>query len=574
MKKRIYLSLLAMGIACILITVAVASYFFYHSTSNQVQNELVREMAVISDNFVQSGNSKKYLASVAKDSNDMIRLTWIGTDGVVLYESNYDVGKMENHKERPEVQAAITAGSGSDIRISRTIDRNAHYYAQRLPDNTVLRVAMDRENVYAALFNLVPAALGLIILLLIACLWVSSKLTDLLLEPIEKTVVAMQQIGNGENSDIPKPYHAYRELQPMLQKVVDQNEEINHTIETLEQERNTIHLIMEQMQEGLVLINEGQQVMGINRWAKEYFDVPETMILRGRQASVLSSEQYWLRFIEETLREKLPLEKVVSADDRIYHIGSRTIDRDGKPYGALIMITDVTESERREQLRREFTANVSHELKTPLTSISGFAEMIAVGLYDDKTSVVEFAQRIQTESQRLMKLIEGIIHLARIEDAAYLVQLGVVDLKKMIASIISFMEPVWTEKGVLVQLDGDEGLVEGNEPLLRELCMNLIDNAIKYNHINGTVRIFLKKKTNKIALTVQDTGIGIPADKQHQVFERFYRVDQSRTKATGGSGLGLSIVKHIVESHHGEIRLESKEHEGTTITVLLKAAQK
>lgn len=574
MKKRIYLSLLAMGIACILITVAVASYFFYHSTSNQVQNELVREMAVISDNFVQSGNSKKYLASVAKDSNDMIRLTWIGTDGVVLYESNYDVGKMENHKERPEVQAAITAGSGSDIRISRTIDRNAHYYAQRLPDNTVLRVAMDRENVYAALFNLVPAALGLIILLLIACLWVSSKLTDLLLEPIEKTVVAMQQIGNGENSDIPKPYHAYRELQPMLQKVVDQNEEINHTIETLEQERNTIRLIMEQMQEGLVLINEGQQVMGINRWAKEYFDVPETMILRGRQASVLSSEQYWLRFIEETLREKLPLEKVVSADDRIYHIGSRTIDRDGKPYGALIMITDVTESERREQLRREFTANVSHELKTPLTSISGFAEMIAVGLYDDKTSVVEFAQRIQTESQRLMKLIEGIIHLARIEDAAYLVQLGVVDLKKMIASIISFMEPVWTEKGVLVQLDGDEGLVEGNEPLLRELCMNLIDNAIKYNHINGTVRIFLKKKTNKIALTVQDTGIGIPADKQHQVFERFYRVDQSRTKATGGSGLGLSIVKHIVESHHGEIRLESKEHEGTTITVLLKAAQK
>lgn len=567
MKRRIYLSLLAIGMACMAITIVICSWVFWKSTQEQAAAELNSGVAIISTGMSRDPDPEAYLQRTAESEQGALRITWINTDGTVKFESDYDAAKMENHLQRPEVQEAFANGSGSAVRDSATIDKALYYAAKKLPDGTVLRISLQRRTILAHFISLLPIALLLFFLAGLGCIKASRSLTSSLLEPLRRTAHMMENIGTPAR-DLPQEMpHVYRELRPLVQKIVDQSNYINHTIQTLERERNTVRITLENLQEGVILTDKAGKIIVLNSCAKNILEVRTHMDVSGLSLEKLLPHVDWPA-IWNAEQEPFSSEQRLTRNDRLYELIVQPIYKDSQLYGALFILYDVTERERREQLRREFTSNVSHELKTPLTSISGFAEMLAAGLYEKDEDAHHFGTLIRQEAQRLLTLIEGIIHLTKIEESPDEMEMTDVSLAAVVAEIVSFMDPVLQKKEVTVHQDMEDIQVRGNKDLLRELCMNLIDNAVKYNLPGGHVYVSLHTVGRRAALVVRDTGIGIPADKQQRVFERFYRVDRSRKK-NGGSGLGLSIVKHIAEQHHGQLQMESKEGEETKITVYL-----
>ena len=571
MKKRIYLSLLAIGLTCMVMALVISGWIFWRSAQEQAAVEMESAVAMISAGMARDPDTNGYLQQVADAEKGTLRITWINTDGSIKFESDYDAAKMENHLQRPEVQQAFAYGTGSAVRESATIEKALYYSAKKLPDGTVLRVSLQRATLYSHFLALLPMALLLLILAGICCIRASRMLTASLLSPLRKTARVMENIGTPSQQLPQEMPHVYRELRPLVQKIMDQSNYINHTIQTLERERNTVRIILENLREGVILTDKAGKILALNTCAKDILQIRRTMTVSGLSFEKILPGVEWDQI---KMGEDSPMaytQKLVK-NDRLYQLTVRPIYKEENLYGALFILYDITESEHREQLRREFTSNVSHELKTPLTSISGFAEMLSAGLYEEEKDVKHFGNLIQQESQRLLRLIEGIIHLTKIEEHKPNIEMTSVKLDTIVEEIVNFMEPVTQEKHVTIHRKMGDLAVFGNNGMLRELCMNLIDNAVKYNRSGGHVYITLQQEGNKAAFTVRDTGIGIPEDKQKRVFERFYRADASRNKKNGGSGLGLSIVKHIVEQHHGQINLESKEGEGTKITVYFTLA--
>lgn len=571
MKKRIYLSLLAIGLTCMVMALVISGWIFWRSAQEQAAVEMESAVAMISAGMARDPDTNGYLQQVADAEKGALRITWINTDGSIKFESDYDAAKMENHLQRPEVQQAFAYGTGSAVRESATIEKALYYSAKKLPDGTVLRVSLQRATLYSHFLALLPMALLLLILAGICCIRASRMLTASLLSPLRKTARVMENIGTPSQQLPQEMPHVYRELRPLVQKIMDQSNYINHTIQTLERERNTVRIILENLREGVILTDKAGKILALNTCAKDILQIRRTMTVSGLSFEKIFPGVEWDQI---KMGEDSPMaytQKLVK-NDRLYQLTVRPIYKEENLYGALFILYDITESEHREQLRREFTSNVSHELKTPLTSISGFAEMLSAGLYEEEKDVKHFGKLIQQESQRLLRLIEGIIHLTKIEEHKPNIEMTSVKLDTIVEEIVNFMEPVTQEKHVTIHRKMGDLAVFGNNGMLRELCMNLIDNAVKYNRSGGHVYITLQQEGSKAAFTVRDTGIGIPEDKQKRVFERFYRADASRNKKNGGSGLGLSIVKHIVEQHHGQINLESKEGEGTKITVYLTLA--
>jgi len=570
-KKRIYLSLLAIGLTCMVMALVISGWIFWRSAQEQAAVEMESAVAMISAGMARDPDTNGYLQQVADAEKGTLRITWINTDGSIKFESDYDAAKMENHLQRPEVQQAFAYGTGSAVRESATIEKALYYSAKKLPDGTVLRVSLQRATLYSHFLALLPMALLLLILAGICCIRASRMLTASLLSPLRKTARVMENIGTPSQQLPQEMPHVYRELRPLVQKIMDQSNYINHTIQTLERERNTVRIILENLREGVILTDKAGKILALNTCAKDILQIRRTMTVSGLSFEKILPGVEWDQI---KMGEDSPMaytQKLVK-NDRLYQLTVRPIYKEENLYGALFILYDITESEHREQLRREFTSNVSHELKTPLTSISGFAEMLSAGLYEEEKDVKHFGNLIQQESQRLLRLIEGIIHLTKIEEHKPNIEMTSVKLDTIVEEIVNFMEPVTQEKHVTIHRKMGDLAVFGNNGMLRELCMNLIDNAVKYNRSGGHVYITLQQEGNKAAFTVRDTGIGIPEDKQKRVFERFYRADASRNKKNGGSGLGLSIVKHIVEQHHGQINLESKEGEGTKITVYFTLA--
>lgn len=566
MKKRIYLSLLAMGLACMAIIIVIYSGMFWKSTQEQAQSDLASAAKLISTGLARDPDPQAYLRSVADKTKGDLRVTWIDTDGSIKFESDYDKGQMENHLERPEVKKAFTTGNGQAVRQSSTISREYYYAAEKLPDGTIIRLSEERDNIFSHFLSLLPFAAIIFLIAGIACIKASRMLAANLLDPLRKTARLMENIGTpGREVPLSMP-KVYSELRPMVQKILDQSVYIDETIQTLERERNTIRLMLENLEEGVILTDVRRRIVLLNRRARDIMQLRDNREVSGLMLDKLLPEADWnIAAAPETPE----LVQKLTRNDRLYRMTAQAIYKQDELYGALFILYDNTEVEQREQLRREFTSNVSHELKTPLTSISGFAEMMAAGLYEEKKDVVHFSTLIRQESQRLLTLIDSIIHLTRIEEAPGGTDFQDVHLKKIIEDLADFIKPVTQEKKVTLHLDLDDCVVHGNSGLLRELAMNLMDNAVKYNHPGGHVYVTLKPIGMKCQLRVKDTGIGIPEDKQQRVFERFYRVDASRSKKNGGTGLGLSIVKHIVEQHHGTIALKSRENEGTEITVVM-----
>lgn len=568
MRKKIYVSLLAMGFACMAITVLISGWFFWQAVQRQAAEEMHVVMNVISNTIQKNDDMEAYLQGIADGCEGSLRITWINPDGTIRFESKYDKWQMENHLDRPEVQEALNEAYGTAVRKSHTLSRDLYYMAEQMPDGTILRLSMERESIYSHFLSLLPLVVLLLLCAAVACIKASRMLTASLLNPLRRTVLLMRQIGDPNGISVPASYHVDAELRPLVDKIIDQSQVLNQLIHSLEQQRNIVRLMMENLQEGVILTDDTYRILGMNRCAGDILQKKDVSALVGQPLEPFFAEAPWDEIHGHT---NLPdvLERKISRDASLYLLTVQSVYQDEEFYGVLFIIDDITEQEHREQLRREFTSNVSHELKTPLTSISGFAEVLSAGLFKSDADVVHFGSLIRKEAKRLLAMIEEIMHLTRIEENREKVHREPVCLPEIIRDIVEFMEPMLVEKKVTVHCTLEQATVLGDKGLLREMAMNLIDNAVKYNLPGGHVYVSVRKRGDHIDFAVKDTGIGIPEDKQKRVFERFYRADTSRSRKISGSGLGLSIVKHIAEYHNGTITLRSKENHGTEIIIHL-----
>lgn len=365
--------------------------------------------------------------------------------------------------------------------------------------------------------------------------------------------------------DVPSDY---KELKPLIRKVKEQHDEIQNYLDDIEEERNTIRTVVDTISDGIILLNEHKEIVDYNRKIVDIFHPAEDK--RYRRIASLYHNEDWLRVIGKAYRTEGRQEYTMNLFDKPYRMVMNKIELSDGETGLLIVLRDMTASYMAEKMRREFSANVSHELKTPLTSISGFAEMIANGMYQKPDDVKLFGSRIVNESQRMLTLIDTIMHLSRIEETETTITWKTVSMDSLVRYAADLIEPQAKAKGVTISVDAEPLYTYGNAALLSELVMNLLDNAVKYNKEGGSVHAILQPEgEDKLSLTISDNGIGIPKEKQDRVFERFYRAEESRNKSTGGSGLGLAICKHIVEKHKGTLSMTSEEGKGTTFTVIL-----
>ena len=546
MTKKIFRTILAVGIAVILLSTALFCTVLLRHYTTRVFDELEMEAALAARGVELEGAD--YLAGLDPQN----RVTWISGDGSVLYDSQADAGAMENHLEREEVQEALSGQVGEAERYSDTLSTRTLYVALPLSDGSVLRVASDQSSVVSLVVELIPS----LVLVLILTIALGALLAYRLSRAIIRPILALD-LSHPEDCD------TYEELTPLLRRIHSQSETIQSQMEELERQRSEFTAITENMSEGFLLMDSRTNLLSCNSSALRLLDAPQAEV--GESVLHLNRTEAFRRVVDEALQGRHS-EALLERGDKCYQLLANCVQREGQVVGAVIAILDVTERESREALRREFTANVSHELKTPLTSISGFAELMKAGTVPPET-VPEFAGDIYREAQRLITLVEDIIHLSQLDEDLVPLERGAVDLFAVARDVVQRLTPAAERAGVALTLTGGETTVEGVRQVLDEMVANLVDNAIKYNRPGGSVAVEVTVAEGKPRLTVRDTGIGIPAAHQERVFERFYRVDKSHSKEVGGTGLGLSIVKHAAAYHNASVSLESTEGVGTTVTV-------
>ena len=502
-----------------------------------------QSFASLSQEALQIRQTLEYIAPDQIRSSD--RVTLIASDGTVLYDSVAKATDMDNHLSREEVACALQEGTGTSSHYSSTVMKKNLYYALRLQNGTILRLSREQSSLGAMLLNMAwPIAVTVAGLLLLAAA-LSVRLARQITKPI-----------NAISPD--DPQNVYPELQPLTQRLRQQKDTIRQQMDELGKRMREFSAMTENMSEGFLLIDLHGQVLTENHSAATLLPAGADNIAKCRE------EQ-----LRQAARQALAgqrCERLLQQGERTLSVMASPVLESGQVTGAVVLTMDVTEREQREKLRREFSANVSHELKTPLTSISGFAELMSQGLVpEDK--VREFSRDIQKECVRLTNLVEDIMDLSRMEEGGEMEWEGV-DLYALCDEVLQSLMPVANKQEISLHLAGDEQTVRGVRQVLHEMIYNLCDNAIKYNRHGGSVTVTVGEIGHRALVTVKDTGIGIPYDHQSRVFERFYRVDKSHSRAIGGTGLGLSIVKHAAALHDAEVKLQSQPEQGTVITVL------
>ena len=513
----------------------------------QIFNELENEAEYISYSVKTDGES--YINNFT--GNDK-RITLVAEDGTVLADTSANDKELENHKERREIQDANTNGEGKSSRYSKTLMQKTLYYAKKLDDGTILRVSTTQKSVILILLGLIYPLIIIIILALILSLVLSNRVSKKIIKPI-----------NDIDLENPSENITYEELTPLLKKISSQNKTIKKQLKEAKQRQEEFKLITENMSEGLLVIDKNANVLSYNESALRLLEI--TDVTAGSVLTFNRSKGF-RECVEKALKGQR-CENEISIEDNTYSVIANPVYVNEKIIGAVIVILDITESVKREQLRREFTSNVSHELKTPLTSVSGFAEMMMQGGKPENT-VVDFSTTIYKAAQRLITLVSDIIKVSELDEGAVAYEQQKVDLYELSKEIITRLTPVAEKRNITLNLIGDHAYVLGAEKILDEMIYNLCDNAIKYNKENGVVDVIINTTSDKVNITIRDTGIGIPISEQGRVFERFYRVDKSRSNQVGGTGLGLAIVKHAAAYHDAEITLESTEGNGTSVTVI------
>ena len=479
------------------------------------------------------------------------RITWVSADGTVLADTKADAEELENHADRKEIADALKNGKGTSSRYSDTLMQKTLYYAEKLDDGTILRVSTTQNSVVIILLGLLQPLIIIIVLALIISIFLSYRLSKAIIKPI-----------NELDLDNPAANETYEELTPLLKKMSAQKKTIDKQIKEAEQKQEEFKLITENMSEGLLVIDKDSNVLSYNQAAVRLLEITDA-----KSGSVLAfNRSKGFRSVVEKALSGERAENDITHDENTYNLIANPVYQNKKIIGAVIVIIDITESVKREQLRQEFTSNVSHELKTPLTSISGFAEMMKSGGTPDET-VKDFSTSIYDEAQRLITLVSDIMKISELDEGVVPVEKERVDLYELSKDIVKRLTPIADKRNITFNIIGDTAKVYGARKILDEMIYNLCDNAIKYNKESGTVDVIVNQANGKTSVTVRDTGIGIPQNEQSRVFERFYRVDKSHSKLVGGTGLGLAIVKHGAAYHDAEVSLESTEGKGTSVTI-------
>lgn len=550
MKKRINRALCLLGAASALVGSLLIFWVLQLNATSQL-HRTVRETATMLAGVINAGSVDP--KAFEENKSNGLRLTWIGQDGTVLYDS---AGATENHAGRPEVKAALTSGAGETTRLSDTLSQETYYYALRLSDGSVLRISQTTGSVYGQLLNCVPYVLGIFVVVVALAALLAGPLTRKLMEPVQTL-------------DVEKPMEneTYDELTPLLLRIDHQNRQLENQMQTMQQMRDELANIMENMTEGLIVLSKTGNILSMNHSAASMLDCKTEECL-GEPLLAACRNESFLK-LAGAMRRKETCRVQMNKDGRVIEISLSPALHGGN----ILLLVDVTEECVAEQMRREFSANVSHELKTPLQTISGSAELLANGMVQEQDKP-RFYENILAESSRMNALIGDIIELSKLDEAAgQQLPKERVDLAEVAKDVVESLQQKAQEHKVTIEQKLTCAPVEGTLTLLRELAANLCDNAIIYNQSGGKVEVSTWKEKDTSVLQVKDTGIGIPAQHQSRVFERFYRVDKSHSRASGGTGLGLSIVKHAARLHNADIRLESVPGKGTTITVLFPAIQ-
>ena len=542
MTSKIFRSTVFVAVAVLLCSLGVVIGVLYnHFTDVQVQ-QLKDELSLASTGTEQYGRG--FLENVEADR---FRVTWIDTDGTVLFDTQVDQSAMENHADREEIREAFDNGSGSAVRNSSTLTEQTYYEARRLQDGTVLRISTNQASAWALMIDLLWPIILIAVLAIGLSALLARRMANKIVEPLNKL-----------NLEQPLSNDTYEELSPLLRRINQQHLQIDAQMRKLQRKTDEFVQITSHMQEGLVVLDKEARIRSINSAAINIF---------GAEGACVGSSFFRINrsnALRQALNDALDRghgSAVLELEGRVYRFDMSGIQSDGNLLGAVILGVDVTESQNAEQVRREFSANVSHELKTPLQGIIGSAELLESGMVKPEDTP-RFVGHIRKEATRLVNLIEDIIRLSQLDEGVKL-PAEQVDIYQLVEDVKEILAPSAAEKQISVSVSGAGFTILGVRRMLQETIYNLCDNAIKYNVPGGSVTIHVENNR----LVVSDTGIGIPAEHKDRIFERFYRVDKSHSKVSGGTGLGLSIVKHAVAYHNAEIALESMPGKGTTITI-------
>ena len=549
MTKRIFRSICFVAIAVFLASLILIMGVLYSYFSGVQQRQLQMQLELAAQG-VTNEETAYFSDLTVRD----YRITWIDTDGTVLYDSDALSSDMENHLEREEIKEALATGYGESKRYSATLMDRSLYAAQRLEDGTVLRLSIAQSSILTLVLGMAQPISIVIVLAVVLSVVLAVRLSKSIVKPL-----------NEIDLNHPLSNEGYDELAPLLRRIDGQQKQLRGQKTRLEQKQAELDTIIGSMSEGMVLLNERGKIVSIN---------PAAMRLLGTSWNCVGTDMLTVSrnldlhdILSRALQGQSEVQ-TVSLEAGKYQISASPIMSEEKVVGAALCFFDVTEKEKAEQMRREFTSNVSHELKTPLHSISGYAELLQNNMVK-QGDIVPFAGKIYREAQRMTSLVEDILSLSHLDEGAEDMEWIEVDLYELAAKAIAGLEAEAKAAEVKMSLHGEYCSLHGIPQLLHSILYNLCDNAIKYNKNGGEVTVSVERQDADAVLTVSDTGIGIPAQEQARIFERFYRVDKSRSKEVGGTGLGLSIVKHAVLIHHGTIEVDSAVDEGTTITVRL-----
>ena len=546
MTKKIFRSIVLVAAVVLLasLVVIVACMYRYSADAQerQIRDDLSLAVAGV------SADGAEYLQKVAPSR---FRLTWVAADGTVLYDTKADAGQLPSHADRSEIREALENGTGESTRYSATLLEKTLYYARRLDDGTVLRISVSRATVWVLVVGMLQPIVILLLIVLVLSAVLAKRLSKHIVEPL-----------NELDLEHPLDNDSYEELAPLLGRISRQREQIDRQLRELQRKTDEFSQITRSMQEGLVLLDNHWTVLSINPAAQRLFGADAGCV--GEDFLTVERSHEMSAAIEAAMQNGHS-EFRLRKNGRIYQLDLTRIDSGGEVAGAVLLTFDITERENAEQNRREFTANVSHELKTPLQGIIGSAELLENGMVRPEDTA-RFIGHIRSEAQRLVTLIDDIIRLSQLDEGDEM-PTETVDLREIAQEAAEDLRGAAEKKHVSLSLEGETAPVTGVRRLLYEIVYNLCDNAVKYNVDGGSVSIRVEQDGQTASVTVADTGTGIAPEHQGRIFERFYRVDKSHSKASGGTGLGLSIVKHAVQYHHGSIELQSAPGKGTTVRV-------
>ena len=547
MRKKIFNNMCLLALVTILLSSLLITFVYYGNSDARMKAEVREEARYIRGAVELSG--KDYLETVKNTPN---RITLIDADGTVLFDNQADPAAMENHSDRQEVKQAVTAGAGEATRMSGTLSEKKFYYAIKLENGQILRIASETASVFAAVLSMLPWIIGIAVLVAVITVLFSNFLTKKIVTPI-----------NRLDLNHPADNVVYDELSPLLSKINRQNEVIDQQIRSLREKQEEFTSITENMSEGFLVLDKNTDILSYNTSALRLLGADAAPAESHESALALNRSAGFRSAVDAALSGSRS-EQLVRQGGRCCQVMANPVLREGEVEGAVVVILDITEREERDNLRREFTANVSHELKTPLTSISGFAEIIQNGIVKPE-DIPRFAGNIYVESQRLISLVDDILNLSRLDEADVQLEREDFDLAALARDVAGRLKDSAKKNGVVITVIGDKTMINGVKSIVDEMLYNLLDNAVKYNKKNGRVTVTIENGQNGPTLAVTDTGIGIPQSDVDRVFERFYRVDKSHSKEVGGTGLGLSIVKHGAAFHNAKVSLESTEGKGTTV---------